>query len=168
VIVVADLSTQLEAVRDLFREYARSLAFDLAFQDFGSELAGLPGDYAPPTGRLLVAQHGGQLAGCVALRRLDAFTCEMKRLFVRPMFRGKGLGRELAVSILRDAKEIGYRRMRLDTVGSMKEAIGLYRDLGFRVTAPYRHNPIADALFFELDLTAALPDEDMRPTRGEP
>jgi putative acetyltransferase len=144
---------QIAQVRELFLEYAQSLGFSLCFQSFDQELAGLPGDYAPPDGRLLLMEYEGQPAGCVALHELEAGICEMKRLYVRPAFRGKGLGRALAERILNEARAIGYDRLRLDTVEPvMKNAVAMYRLLGFREIAPYRANPIAGALYMELDL----------------
>jgi len=139
--------------RELFLEYAQSLGFSLCFQNFDKELADLPGDYAPPEGRLLLAEYDGQLAACVALHKLEAGICEMKRLYLRPQFRGKGLGRILADRIITEARQIGYRRMRLDTVEPvMKDAVAMYRRLGFHEIAPYRKNPIAGALYMELEL----------------
>jgi ribosomal protein S18 acetylase RimI-like enzyme len=143
---------RLPEVRNLFTEYAESLGFDLCFQGFDRELRDLPGEYAPPTGSLLLAVGEGGAEGCVALRRLDIQTSEMKRLYVRPHARGSGLGRRLALAIIAEARRIGYARMRLDTVPSMKGAIGLYQSLGFRRIAPYRPNPIEGALFMELNL----------------
>jgi len=144
---------QMGAVRELFLEYARSLGFSLCFQNFDRELEELPGDYAPPQGRLLVAVSGGRLAGCVALHPLSPAVSEMKRLYVRPEFRGRGLGRELAERILGEARSIGYQKLRLDTVEpEMKSAVRLYRRLGFLEVPPYRSNPIAGALYMELDL----------------
>jgi putative acetyltransferase len=145
--------TQIAQARELFLEYAESLGFSLCFQNFDKELAGLPGGYAPPDGRLLLAEYGGALAGCVALHKLEPRICEMKRLYLRPQFRGKGLGRALAERIISEARQIGYQRMRLDTVEPvMKDAVAMYRKLGFKEVAPYRPNPIAGAMYMELEL----------------
>ncbi len=152
-ILQAATREQVEEVRKLFVEYGESLGFSLCFQSFDQELAGLPGDYAPPTGRLLLAEEDGKAAGCVALHRLDDDICEMKRLYVRPAFRGRKLGRMLAERVIAEARAIGYRHMRLDTIAdSMREAVALYRALGFREIAPYRPNPIPSATYMELDL----------------
>jgi ribosomal protein S18 acetylase RimI-like enzyme len=152
-IVQVDSPAQIGAVRELFLEYAKSLGFSLCFQSFDAELAGLPGDYAPPEGRLLLAQHDGQIAGCVALHKLEPGIGEMKRLYLRPQFRGKGLGRVLADHIIAEARQIGYERIRLDTVEPvMKDAVAMYRRIGFQEIAPYRNNPIAGALYMELHL----------------
>jgi putative acetyltransferase len=126
----------LALVRRLFEEYAESLDTDLGFQDFSAELAGLPGCYAPPQGRLLLALDGQVPAGCVALRQLDGKICEMKRLYVRPQYRGTGLGRLLAERVIAEAKLAGYRQMRLDTLPSMAPARLLYQQLGFREIPP--------------------------------
>jgi GNAT superfamily N-acetyltransferase len=149
----AESTAQIAQARELFLEYAQSLGFSLCFQSFDKELAGLPGDYAPPEGRLLLVDYEGQLAGCVALHRLELHICEMKRLYLRPQFRGKGLGRALAERIITEARQIGYHRMRLDTVEPvMKDAVAMYRKLGFREVAPYRPNPMAGAMYMELEL----------------
>jgi ribosomal protein S18 acetylase RimI-like enzyme len=145
-------------VRLLFEEYAESLGIDLCFQDFQEELATLPGSYAPPDGRLLLAFHNDELAGCVALRPLEPGICEMKRLYVRPPFRSLGLGRMLAEQIVSEARIAGYRYMRLDSLPSMAAAITLYRRLGFREIAPYCVNPIEGALFLELQLSEPTDD----------
>jgi putative acetyltransferase len=144
---------QIAHARELFLEYAQSLGFSLCFQNFDKELAGLPGDYAPPEGRLLLAEYGGQLAGCVALHKLEDGICEMKRLYVRPAFRGKGLGRVLAERVISEARWAEYTSLRLDTVEPvMKDAVAMYRKLGFREIAPYCANPMSGALYMELAL----------------
>jgi putative acetyltransferase len=143
---------EIQQVRQLFLEYAGSLGFDLDFQDFTNELSGLPGDYTPPKGRLLLGVKDGRVAGCVAMRKVSGQTCEMKRLYVRPEFRGQGIGRRFALAIIGEARKSGYKQMRLDTVPSMKEATFLYRSLGFKEIEPYRYNPVRGALFMELSL----------------
>ncbi len=149
----AESREQIEAIRGLFLEYARSLGFSLCFQNFDAELAALPGDYAPPGGRLFLVTRGGEPAACVALHRIDEKVCEMKRLYVRPQFRGKGVGLELAKRIIADARGIGYKKLRLDTVEPvMTTAVAMYRRLGFREIPPYRPNPMAGALYMELEL----------------
>jgi ribosomal protein S18 acetylase RimI-like enzyme len=142
----------VETVRALFKEYAQALNVDLCFQNFEQELAQLPGKYTPPAGRLLLATQNGDLAGCVGLRPLVDNICEMKRLYVRPAFRRHGLGRQLAHAVIDAGRQIGYHRMRLDTLASMKEAIALYASLGFRRIEPYYANHSARAMFLELDL----------------
>jgi ribosomal protein S18 acetylase RimI-like enzyme len=151
-IVQAHSEEDIQQARELFRAYAASLDFDLSFQNFEQELAELPGAYAPPMGRLLMAIVEGQIAGCVALRPLQPGVCEMKRLYLRPAFRGKALGRRLIEALIAEARQIGYERMRLDTVPSMVAAIDLYRSLGFQEIEPYTPNPVTGALFLELDL----------------
>ncbi|MGH9798230.1 MAG: GNAT family N-acetyltransferase [Candidatus Polarisedimenticolia bacterium] len=148
----AETPVQVRAARALFLQYAASLGFDLAFQDFQEELGRLPGEYAPPHGRLLLAEDGGDVVGCVALRPMEEAICEMKRMYVRPAWRGRGVGRILGEAIIAAARDIGYRVMRLDTIDTMKEAIALYRALGFRDIGPYRYNPIPGAAYMELDL----------------
>ncbi|HWO57726.1 MAG TPA: GNAT family N-acetyltransferase [bacterium] len=143
----------IPAVRELFLEYAGWLGIDLCFQGFDAEVRDLPGGYAPPAGRLYLAHVDENVAGCVALRRLAAGICEMKRLYVRDAFRGRGIGRQLAERVIADARDVPYERMRLDTLPVMRSAVGLYRALGFNEIAPYRENPVPGAMFFELDLT---------------
>jgi putative acetyltransferase len=140
----------VERIRRLFVEYARDLPFDLSFQNFEDELAGLPGRYAPPGGRMLLAKSGEVFVGCVALRQIGDGVCEMKRLFVQPALRGRGIGKALANAIIEEARRIGYKRMRLDTV--LEPAKCLYRSLGFREIPPYQPVPIAGVVFMELEL----------------
>jgi ribosomal protein S18 acetylase RimI-like enzyme len=151
-IVQVQTSAEVEIVRQMFQEYASSLGFDLSFQSFADELANLPGEYAPPDGRLLLAVDDGKPAGCVALRKLQGRVCEMKRLYVKPGYRGLGLGKALALAVVAQAKEIGYAAMRLDTVPSMHRAQKLYRALGFTEIEPYRYNPISGTRYMELQL----------------
>ena len=149
----AESVSQIAFVRELFAEYAQSLGFSLCFQGFDRELAGLPGDYAPPEGRLLLLTLANDAAGCVALHKIDGSICEMKRLYVRPQFRGQGVGKILAERVIAEAREIGYTKLRLDTVEPvMRTAVAMYRSLGFREIAPYRRNPIEGALYMELQL----------------
>jgi putative acetyltransferase len=153
-IVPAHTPEWIREVRTLFVEYAEEIKVDLCFQGFERELAELPGKYAPPGGRLLLARCGGSLAGCVGMRAFDGDpeTCEMKRLYVRPTARGRGVGRRLAMAVIAAAREVGYARMRLDTYNTMVEAIALYRTLGFVEIGPYRHNPLPGAYYMELGL----------------
>jgi len=147
--------TDLEAIRALFVEYAQSLGFSLCFQGFDQELATLPGRYAPPSGHLLIAYRRNVPVGCVGLRALDEQgVCEMKRLYVKPEARGTGLGWRLAADIVRQAGAIGYHRMRLDTLQSMKSADAIYRRFGFQPIPAYYHNPHPEVRYFELNLDA--------------
>lgn len=142
----------LNTIRELFKAYQASLNFDLCFQNFDEELAELPGDYAPPEGRLLLAVVKLDIVGCVGLRKLSEGICEMKRLYVKPEFRGLGIGRSLSIAIIEEARKIGYAVMRLDTVPWMREAISLYRSLGFKEIESYTNNPIEGAMYMELKL----------------
>ena len=155
-IVEVGSGDELAEARTIFQEYAESLGTDPCLQDFAEELATLPGRYSRPGGRLLLAIVHDKVAGCAALRSLDVETGEMKRVYVRPAFRGLGLGRILAESILQESRAAGYRRVRLDTLRSMVGAQQLYRDLGFREIAPYGDNPIAGAVYLELELDRAF------------
>ena len=151
--IQAGTPAEIDQARGLFLEYSEGLGISLCFQNFGQELADLPGAYALPGGRLLLALSQEQLAGCVALRKLGEGICEMKRLYVRPQFRGMGIGRALALHLIAEARALGYDVMRLDTLPvQMKEAIKVYRSLGFREIEPYYENPVEGALFMELSL----------------
>ena len=141
-----------DMARQLFKEYAASLDFDLDFQDFDEEMKRLPGDYAPPGGRLILSIMDATPVGCVALRKIDDYICEMKRLYTIPPIRGNGVGRFLVTNVIQIARNIGYVKMRLDTVPSMKFARHIYASLGFKEIKPYRYNPIAGAKYMELDL----------------
>lgn len=143
----------LEIVRPLFREYESTLNVCLCFQGFEKELAELPGKYARPSGRLLLAFEGDEAAGCGAFRKLDSATCEMKRLFVRPKHQGKSIGSALARALIEKARDAGYSRMRLDTMPTMERAVAMYRSLGFQQIPAYRFNPVPGSLFFELQLS---------------
>jgi ribosomal protein S18 acetylase RimI-like enzyme len=152
-IVPATTPEQLQHVRQLFEEYAASLSFNLCFQNFQQELNGLPGDYGPPSGALWLAiSDEGEAAGCVALRQLKPEIGEMKRLYIRPEHRGKGLGKRLTLVVLEEAARLGYGRIRLDTTPEMAMAIQLYESLGFTRIAPYRTNPVKGALFMEIEV----------------
>jgi ribosomal protein S18 acetylase RimI-like enzyme len=142
----------MEEVRTLFREYAEATGACECFLGFAKEVAALPGQYAPPAGRLLIAEADSKLVGRVALRKLEGDICEMKRLYVRPDFRTRRFGRHLAESIIAEARRMGYRAMRLDTLPSMAAARALYRSLGFQSIPPYNDNPVAGALYLELKL----------------
>lgn len=144
---------QIEAARTLFREYERWLDTDLCFQGFEQELKTLPGRYAEPDGRLLIAYIDDKLAGCVAMRKLEESVCEMKRLYLRPAARGTGLGNRLIESVIEEARKEGYGSIRLDTYPKkMGKAVSLYESHGFRPIAPYYENPHSDVLFMELKL----------------
>ena len=148
-----ETNEDFEITKQLFVEYADSLGFDLCFQNFEEELANFPGEYAPPTGCLLLAKYQDHVAGCVALRKLSDGICEAKRLYVRPQFRGLKIGRKLVEAVIAEARKIGYSSIRGDTVPSMQVAQALYASLGFREISSYRHNPIEGAKFIELELT---------------
>ncbi len=153
-IIQAQSEEDIARAHQLFEEYAAGLGISLCFQNFDKELAELPGEYAPPTGRLFLAFVDDEMSGCVALRDLGNGACEMKRLYVRPNFRGQGLGRQLAETIINEARKIGYRRMCLDTLpGRMDRAIAMYRAFGFKEISPYYDNPVAGAKFMELALS---------------
>lgn len=152
-LIPAHMTERLAAVRELFTEYQQWLGFSLCFQGFDAELAGLPGKYAPPAGRLYLAEHDGALAGCIALRPMvEEGFCEMKRLFVREAFRGHGIGRRLAERIVADARGLGYRAMRLDTLQRMESARSLYASLGFAAVPAYYDNPMEEVVYMELAL----------------
>ena len=145
----ADSAEEIETARTLFREYEKSLGISLCFQNFAEEVASLPGDYAPPDGRLLIAFVGKRPAGCVALRKIGEGVAEMKRLYVRLRFRGMKIGRRLTEEVLAEARSIGYRVVRLDTLPSMREAQALYVSLGFTDIPPYNDHPVAGTRFME-------------------
>ena len=151
-LVIAKSENDMEAARGLMREYAATLGFDLCFQDFERELNRLPSGYGPPCGRLRLALLRGEPIGCIAIRKLEADICEMKRLYVKPAWRGRGIGRSLAEMGIRDARELKYRSIRLDTIPSMVAATALYRSLGFHEIEAYRYNPIPGAIYLELKL----------------
>jgi len=152
-IIPARSAEDIAHARELFHEYAAWLEIDLCFQNFDRELANLPGQYAPPDGRLLLAMVNQEVAGCVALRKIGGGICEMKRLFSRPSFRGQGIGRKLTEAIIEQARQIGYEQMRLDTLPQkMDNAIALYRALGFKEIESYYDNPVPAAKFMELAL----------------
>jgi ribosomal protein S18 acetylase RimI-like enzyme len=156
-IVAAEEGAQTEQARMLFCEYGASLGNHLCFESFEREVAGLPGEYKPPGGRLLLAFSDATPAGCVVLRKLENRICEMKRFYVRPEFRGCGLGRDLVLALIEQARRSSYDSMRLDTIAaSMPEAVGLYRSLGFQEIAPYHGSPIPGAIHLELDLKTTV------------
>lgn len=151
-IIPAESTADIETARELFEEYWNWLGFDGSVQGFDIELATLPGDYSPPDGCILVARDGSAVAGCVALRKLDDGICEMKRLYVRPKFRGRQLGYRLVNAVIDGGRNRGYERMRLDTLPPMIKAIELYKSLGFKDIEPYIENPIPGARHMELEL----------------
>jgi putative acetyltransferase len=149
----ANIEKEIEQARELFQEYETGMGTTPCFQNFSQELAQLPGDYGPPAGRLLLVSEDDQLAGCIALRKLGPCACEMKRLFLRPSFRGSGLGRILVDAVIQEARNIGYTRLRLETLpGKMDRAIALYHSLGFTEIPPYNENPVEATTFMELNL----------------
>lgn len=153
-IIPAETPVQIEEIRKLFREYEAWLGLDLCFQGFEEELSNLPGKYAKPNGRLFLAFADKTAAGCIALRKLEESVCEMKRLYIREDFRGQGLGKTLIEKLIAEARLIGYKKMRLDTLpDKMAKAVELYASYGFREIPPYYHNPYGETLFMELDLT---------------
>ncbi|CAN5403321.1 N-acetyltransferase [soil metagenome] len=150
----AETPKQIEETKKLFREYEKWLGLDICFQGFEAELANLPGKYAKPNGRLLVASVDGKIAGCLALRKLEEGICEMKRLYLRDEFRGSGLGNKLIEKLIGEARLIGYQKMRLDTLpDKMNKAVRLYESHGFRQIPAYYHNPYGETLYLELDLS---------------
>ena len=151
-IVPAVADDDIERVRELFVEYQRALGVDLGYQGFDDELAGLPGDYGPPRGALFLCLDESRPAGCVAMRPLGEDLCEMKRLYLRASLRGRGAGRLLAERVIDQARAIGYRAMRLDSLPTMKEAIALYESLGFTRIAPYYPSPVAGTVYMEREL----------------
>jgi ribosomal protein S18 acetylase RimI-like enzyme len=151
-IIHAQTQAHYQAARELFIRYADSLGFDLEFQGFSRELAGLPGEYASPGGCILLAEAAAGYAGCVTLRPLQDKICEMKRLYVIPEYQGRGIGRALASAVIGEARKKGYQKMRLDTIESMKAAQSIYFSLGFKAIEAYRHNPLENPCFMELEL----------------
>ncbi len=151
-IIDASIPERIPSVRELFQEFAREIKIDLCFQNFAQELRDLPGKYAPPNGRLLLALDSGEPGGCIALRPFAEGICELKRMYVRPKFRGRHVARRLAEAHIEAARLVGYRKVMLDTLLTMHAAIALYRSLGFRDTAEYYHNPLPGVLYMELNL----------------
>ena len=168
-IVQVNTDQEIQQARELFQEYEAAMGTTPCFQNFAQELAGLPGDYAPPSGRLLLATEDDRLAGCIALRRLGPDACEMKRLFVRPPFRGSGLGRRLVDAVVEEARKTGYTRLRLETLpGKMDSAISLYQSFGFTEIPPYTENPVEATKFMELNLrtTRRVTTKGTKDTKG--
>lgn len=151
-IIQASTKQHLDTAAELFREYQTQLNVDLCFQGFEQELATLPGKYANPTGSILLATHDGEYVGCVAVRPIEGDVCEMKRLYVRDQFRGLSAGRKLAEAVIDKARELGYKKMQLDTLQRLDRAISLYAKLGFVETTPYYENPLNEVVYWELEL----------------
>jgi ribosomal protein S18 acetylase RimI-like enzyme len=151
-IIQAETKNHMDIAKELFIEYAKSLNFELCFLDFDKEVTELPGAYSPPEGRLLLAKIEGEIAGCIALRKLEEGICEMKRLYVKPGFRGHNIGNKLVLKLIDEAKSIGYKKMRLDTVPAMQTAQKLYKSIGFKEIEPYRLNLVPCAVYMELEL----------------
>jgi ribosomal protein S18 acetylase RimI-like enzyme len=152
IVISAAIERDIPAIKELFLEYARAIGIDLCFQNFDRELASLPGKYAEPDGCLLIAKIGDKSCGCVALRKLEGRICEMKRLYVKPDFRKRGLGKLLVERVVSEAKFRGYEFMRLDTLATMRSAIKLYKAYGFYEIPAYTYNPISNAVYLELRL----------------
>lgn len=150
--IIMEAYDNLEDVKLLFKEYAEMLGVDLSFQNFDEEIEGLPGKYGKPYGKLYLAYNDSKLAGCIALRRFDKEACEMKRLFVRPEFRGKKIGEKLVKKVIEDARLMGYKKIYLDTLFTLKNAVHLYRNLGFYEIPAYYNNPLRNVLYFSIDL----------------
>lgn len=151
-IIEATSPHQIKIAAELFREYQQFLDVDLCFQGFEAELATLPGKYADPYGSILLAEHNGEIAGCVAVRLLEDDICEMKRLYVKDEYQGLSLGRKLTEAIINKAKDLGYKKMQLDTLQRLDRAIGLYEKLGFKQIKPYYANPLNEVVYWELEL----------------
>lgn len=151
-IIEATTAEQIKIAADLFREYQQFLNVDLCFQGFEQELATLPGKYSSPEGAILLADHDGKIAGCVAVRLIKDDTCEMKRLYVKDEFQGFSAGRMLAEAVIKKAKQLGYKKMQLDTLQRLERAVGLYAKLGFKEIKPYYANPLNEVVYWELDL----------------
>lgn len=152
-IIPAVSKGDIASIRQLFEQYAASLGIDLSFQHFQSELASLPGDYAPPRGALFLARVAGLPAGCIGLRPFSDSVGELKRLYIAPAHRGHGLARSLVSTAIAAARQIGYDALVLDTLASMKPAIALYESFGFKRTTAYYPNPLPDVLYFRVTLT---------------
>jgi ribosomal protein S18 acetylase RimI-like enzyme len=165
-IIQATSDSEILAVRQLFEEYAASLAIDLGFQHFADELASLPGAYAPPRGALFLARADGSAAGCIGLRPFSDSVGELKRLYVVPALRGHGLARSLVSSAIEAARSIGYRALVLDTLASMRPAIALYESFGFQRTEPYYPNPLPEVVYFRMFITAYPPQTCPAPGAG--